>query len=64
MGEVAHQRSEFVILTSTSPGLEEPAEIIQVCVGGSCHLLLVLLVLLLLRSVVVVVVVWMLLVPA
>lgn len=30
MGEIAHQRSDFVILTDTDPGLEDPREIIQV----------------------------------
>lgn len=30
MGEVAHQRSEFVIVTNSSPRLEEPADIVQV----------------------------------
>lgn len=30
MGEVAHQRSDFVILTDSDPGLEDPREIIQV----------------------------------
>jgi hypothetical protein len=29
MGEVAHQRSDTVILTDTDPGLEAPQEIIQ-----------------------------------
>lgn len=29
MGEVAHQRSDFVILTDSDPGLEDPREIIQ-----------------------------------
>jgi UDP-N-acetylmuramyl tripeptide synthase len=31
MGEVAHQRSDFVILSDSDPGLEDPREIIQVC---------------------------------
>jgi hypothetical protein len=30
MGEVAHQRSDFVILSDSDPGLEDPREIIQV----------------------------------
>lgn len=30
MGEVAHQRSDFVILADSDPGLEDPREIIQV----------------------------------
>jgi hypothetical protein len=30
MGEVAHQRSDFVIVTNSSPRLEDPADIIQV----------------------------------
>lgn len=30
MGEVAHQRSDFVILTDTDPGLEDPKAILQV----------------------------------
>jgi hypothetical protein len=30
MGEIAHLRSEFVILTDCDPGLEDPREIIQV----------------------------------
>jgi len=34
MGEVAHQRSDFVILTDSDPGLEDPREIIQACVRG------------------------------
>jgi hypothetical protein len=29
MGEVAHQRSDTVILTDSDPGLEAPQEIIQ-----------------------------------
>ncbi|WIA32264.1 hypothetical protein OEZ86_003110 [Tetradesmus obliquus] len=34
MGEVAHQRSDFVILTNSSPRLEDPADIIQDIVAG------------------------------
>jgi hypothetical protein len=30
MGEVAHQRSDFVILADSDPGLEDSKEIIQV----------------------------------
>jgi UDP-N-acetylmuramyl tripeptide synthase len=30
LGEVAHQRSDFVIVTNSSPRLEDPADIIQV----------------------------------
>jgi UDP-N-acetylmuramyl tripeptide synthase len=30
MGEVAHQRSEYVILTNSSPALESPADIMKV----------------------------------
>lgn len=30
LGEVAHQRSEFVIVTNSSPRLEDPADIVQV----------------------------------
>lgn len=37
MGEAAHQRSDFVILTDSDPGLEDPKEIIQVGVlQGYC----------------------------
>lgn len=38
MGEVAHQRSDFVILTDTDPGLEDPKAILQVrrC-SARCH---------------------------
>lgn len=35
MGEVAHQRSDFVILSDSDPGLEDPREIIQVRVTCS-----------------------------
>lgn len=34
MGEVAHQRSDFVILTDADPGLEDPREILQDIVSG------------------------------
>lgn len=30
LGEVAHQRSEFVIVTNSSPRLEDPGDIVQV----------------------------------
>lgn len=30
LGEVAHQRSDFVIVTNSSPCLEDPADIVQV----------------------------------
>jgi hypothetical protein len=33
MGEVVHQRSDFVILTDADPGLEDPREILQVGCG-------------------------------